>query len=151
MLLEDHRPQSSPLGGRCRQPETGEQELPPRERRTHRPHRDPFCPPPLQAQSAASTDRINPTPVVATCEEVRRDTPSDGLERLSYPLKYMTSTRANMASDSSASPAIPNQERSNRRDRGSGGAPPGAMVWLSGEFPPVRESREQKLYSGPKP
>src|SRR5713101_5292641 len=35
----------------------------------------------------------------------------EDVQRRSYPLKYMNSTRANMPSDSSASPATPSQER----------------------------------------
>ena len=55
----------------------------------------------------------------------------------SYPLKYMNSTRANMASDSSASPAIPSQDRSVRSNRGNGGAPPGATSPQRGHLPSV--------------
>jgi hypothetical protein len=54
-----------------------------------------------------------------------------------YALKYMNSTRANMPSDSSASPAIPSQERSIRRTSGNGGAPPGATVPQRGHLPSV--------------
>jgi len=64
--------------------------------------------------------------------------------RGSYPLKYMNSTRANMPNDSSASPASPNQERSIRRSRDNGGAPPGATSPQSGHLPSVYSGRNQK-------
>jgi hypothetical protein len=93
VLLKDHGAQSSPLGGRRGQPETGEEELPPRERRTHRsgaPLRgDPaeartFLPTddllPAVADlriSAPSTDLVNPTPVGWNMRWVCPDAPED--------------------------------------------------------------------------
>jgi len=55
----------------------------------------------------------------------------------------MNSTSVNMASDSSASPAIPNQERSIRRIRGTGAAPPAATSPQRGHLPSVYEGRNQ--------
>jgi serine-type D-Ala-D-Ala carboxypeptidase (penicillin-binding protein 5/6) len=54
-----------------------------------------------------------------------------------HPLKYMNSTRVNMASDSSASHVIPSQDRSVRSNSGNAGAPPGATSPQRGHLPSV--------------
>jgi hypothetical protein len=91
----------------------------------------------LGSSNARSLRHNTDQPALHSSSPARCEGELEDVQRRSYPLKYINSTRANMPSDSSASPAIPSQERSIRRNRGNGGAPPGATSPQRGHLPSV--------------